>query len=113
MSKIFKICFAIDFGQTIMSVRHDNKNMAVTIEMQNTGDPRLRTEIVTMLEHILGERPGEWRVSIVGTRENDNWEMRIVGPREFERSYTLIEANGDHEPDAVRRLVMKLLPVTA
>jgi hypothetical protein len=87
--------------------------MAVIVEMQNTGDPGLRTEVVAMLEHILSERPGEWRVSIVGSRENDNWDMRIQGPRGFERSYTLTGANGDHEPAAIRRLVLKLLPVIA
>jgi hypothetical protein len=87
--------------------------MPVIVEMQNTGDPGLRTEVVAMLEHILSERPGEWRVSIIGSRENDNWDMRIHGPREFERSYTLIGANGDHELAAIRRLVLKLLPVIA
>lgn len=110
---IFGIVKSLDFHHPIIGICLDNKNMAVTVEMQNTGDRRLRTEIVTMLEHVLGERPGEWRVSIMGSRENDHWELRIVGPREFERSYTMVGANGDHEPDAIRRLVLKLLPVTA
>jgi len=47
--------------------------MAVVVEMQNTGDPRARAEIALVIEHLLSDRPGEWRVSIVGSRENDNW----------------------------------------
>jgi hypothetical protein len=32
---------------------------------------------------------GIWRVSIVGSQANDRWEMKIVGPNAFERSYVL------------------------
>src|SRR5580704_7284471 len=32
----------------------------------------------------------EWRVSIVGWQENDNWELKIEGLKGFERSFTLI-----------------------
>ncbi len=42
-----------------------------------------------VIEHLLADRPGEWRVSIVGSHANDRWEMKIVGPNAFERSYTL------------------------
>jgi hypothetical protein len=51
----------------------------VTIEMQNTGDPRARSEILAGVEHVLSELMGEWRVSIVGSRANDNWEMQRGG----------------------------------
>jgi hypothetical protein len=54
--------------------------MAVRIEMQNTGDPRAREEVVAVIEHVLSDRAGEWWVSIVGSRANDNWEMRVEGP---------------------------------
>ena len=47
--------------------------MAVTIEMQNTGDSRARREILAGVEHVLSDVAGEWRVSIVGSRANDNW----------------------------------------
>ena len=30
--------------------------MAVTIEMQNTGDPALRQEVVATVEHVLSDR---------------------------------------------------------
>lgn len=39
--------------------------------MQNTGDPRVRGEIVAIIEHVLSDRAGEWRVSIVGSHAND------------------------------------------
>jgi hypothetical protein len=60
--------------------------MAVIVEMQNTGDPRVRMEVLAMIEHVLSGRPGEWRVSIIGSRENDNWEMKIEGPKGFQRT---------------------------
>ncbi len=56
----------------------------------NTGDSRAREEIALVVEQVLSDRPGEWRVSIVGSRENDNWELKIEGPKGFERAYTLI-----------------------
>jgi len=54
----------------------------VTIEMQNTGDSRARREILAGVEHVLSDVAGEWRVSIVGSRANDNWEMKVEGPRD-------------------------------
>ena len=63
--------------------------MAVTVEMHNTGDPALRAEVVSLIEHILSDRPGDWRVSIVGSQANDGWELKIIGPNAFERSSTL------------------------
>ena len=51
----------------------------MTIEMQNTGDSRARREILAGVEHVLSDVAGEWRVSIVGSRANDNWEMKVEG----------------------------------
>jgi hypothetical protein len=87
--------------------------MAVRIEMQNTGDPRVRGEIVAIIEHVLSDRAGEWRVSIVGSRANDNWEMKVEGPQGFERSYTLVGEAGEHQPEAIRNVLIKLLPASA
>ena len=78
--------------------------------MQNTGDPRARGEIVAIIEHVLSDRAGQWRVSIVGSHANDNWEMKAEGPAGFERSYSLIGGAGEHEPAAIGSLVLKLLP---
>jgi hypothetical protein len=93
--------------------RGNNKDMAVTVEMQNTGDPRTRSEVVATIEHVLSDRLGEWQVSIVGSRENDNWEMKIEGPRGFQRSYTLAGGAGEHQPNAIHLLLLKLLPVSS
>jgi hypothetical protein len=87
--------------------------MAVMIEMQNTGDSGTRREILAGVEHVLCDVEGEWRVSIVGSRANDNWEMKVEGPRGFERSYTLIGEAGEHQPEAIRNVLMKLLPASA
>ena len=48
-----------------------------------------------------------------GSRENDNWEMKIEGPKGFERSFTLIGGAGQHQPDAIRHPLLKLLPSSA
>jgi len=84
--------------------------MAVTVEMQNTGDPALRQEVVATVEHVLSDRAGDWRVSIIGSQTNDRWEMKITGPNAFERSYTLEGTLGEHRPEMIRVLLGKLLP---
>src|SRR5437879_13567465 len=71
--------------------------MAVTVEMHNTGDPELQRDVAVMIEHVLSDRSGDWRVVIVGSQESDRWEMKIFGPNAFERSYTLEGAAGQHE----------------
>jgi hypothetical protein len=81
--------------------------MAVTVEMQNTGDPALQREVVATIEHVLSDRPGDWRVSIIGSQANDKWEMKIIGPNAFERSYTLEGTAGEHRPES---LLGKLVP---
>ena len=85
----------------------------MTIELQNTGDSRARGEILARVEHVLSDLAGEWRVSIVGSRANDNWETKVEGPHGFERSYTLIGAAGEHQPEAIRNVLIKLLPASA
>jgi hypothetical protein len=47
--------------------------MAVTVEVHNTGSAELQRDAVAMIEHVLSERPGDWRVSIIGSQENDRW----------------------------------------
>jgi hypothetical protein len=86
--------------------------MTVHIELQNTGDTGVRAEISAAIEHALAERPGEWRVSIIGSRANDNWELSVRGPKGFERSYVLAGAAGEHEPHVIRNLLVRLLSVS-
>lgn len=82
--------------------------MAVVVDMQNTGDQSARAEVVAMIEHVLCDREGEWRVSIVGSRATADWEMKVQGPRGFERTYTLLGPD-QHQPASIRDLLLKLL----
>jgi hypothetical protein len=85
--------------------------MAVAVEMHNTGDPKLRRDVTAMIAHVLADRPGDWRVSIMGSQANDRWEMKIHGPHAFERSYTLEGTAVQHEPHTVADIVGKMVPV--
>ena len=58
-------------GSTRKTHRSRLRGMAVTVEMHNTGDPAQRAEVVSVVEHVLSDRPGDWRVSIVGSQAND------------------------------------------
>ena len=84
--------------------------MGVTVELQNLGDAQLCSDITAHLEHAFADRQGEWRVSIAGSRLAESWDLRVEGPNGFERSYTLSAAAGEHEPAAIRMLVLRLLP---
>lgn len=84
--------------------------MGVTIELQNLGDTQLCRDITAHLEHAFSGRPGEWRVSIAGSRAAENWDLRVEGPNGFERSYALSAGAGEHDPTAIRTLVLKLMP---
>src|SRR5271169_2914396 len=76
------------------------------------GRLRARREILAGVDHVLSDVAGEWRVSIVGSRANDNWEMKVEGPQGFERSYTLVGEAGEHQPEAIRNVLAKLLPAS-
>ena len=54
--------------------------MSVLVELHNTGDATIRTEVQAIVEHVLSGRPGEWRVSIVGSRAKADWETKVEGP---------------------------------
>ncbi|MFZ1916518.1 MAG: hypothetical protein WAU58_03020 [Terriglobales bacterium] len=84
--------------------------MALSIELHSTGAPGLSAEIRALVEHALNDRPGDWRVSIVGSRADDNWEMKIWGPNAFERSYILVGSAGEHQPLVIGNVLLKLLP---
>jgi hypothetical protein len=84
--------------------------MPATVEMHNTGERELQRDVVEMIEHVLADRGGDWRVSIIGSRANDRWEMKIHGPNGFERCYTLEGAAGEHEPRIIAAFVSKMVP---
>ena len=84
--------------------------MAVSVEMQHAGDPSAQAEVRAAIEHVLADRHGDWLVSLVGSQANDRWEMTIVGPNGFERSYTLEGVAGEHRPEVIRGLLARMLP---
>jgi hypothetical protein len=86
--------------------------MAISVEMQHAGDSGLQAEVRAIIEHVLADRLGDWRVSIIGSQANDRWEMRITGPNAFERSYSLEGAAGEHEPHVIGKLVARMAPGT-
>ena len=53
--------------------------MAVSLERAYTRDSDGEAEVRAHVEHALTDRPGEWRGSIVGSRENDGWETEDLG----------------------------------
>jgi hypothetical protein len=86
--------------------------MSVLVELHNTGDATIRREVQAIVEHVLsGRGPGEWRVSIVGSRAKEDWEMKVEGPNGFERSYTLVRSAGEHQAVAIGNLLLRLLPL--
>jgi len=84
-------------------------SMVVSVEMQHTGDSALQAEVRAIIEHVLADRIGDWRVSILGSQANDRWEMKILGPNAFERSYTLEGAAGEHRPEVIQVILGKML----
>lgn len=92
---------------------YNTEDMAVTVEMHNIGDAPASREIVAVIEHALCDRPGAWRVSILGSRANDCWEMKVEGPKGFERSYTLLGGAEQHQPPVIANVLLMLLPVNA
>jgi hypothetical protein len=86
--------------------------MPVLVEMHNISDLSLQRDVAAIVEHILAERAGDWRVQIVGSQESDRWEMKILGPNAFERSYVLEGASGEHDPQRIAALVTRMVPPT-
>jgi hypothetical protein len=86
--------------------------MAVVVEMHNTGDPELQRDVVARVEHVLSDRDGDWRVVIVGSQGSDRWEMKILGPNAFERTYTLEGSAGEHDAHVIGGIVSKMVPRT-
>jgi hypothetical protein len=86
--------------------------MAVAVEMIHTRcTPKVRAEVTALVEHALADRAGDWRVLIIGSQANDQWEMKITGPNAFERSYILEGTTGEHEPHTISNIVRKMVPI--
>jgi hypothetical protein len=82
--------------------------MALSLELHNTGDSGGNAEVRVLVEHTLSDRSGEWWVSIVGSHENDCWEMKIWGPNGDHKS--LAGSSGEHQPLMIRNVLLRLLP---
>jgi hypothetical protein len=65
---------------------------------------------VAVIEHVLSDQPGTWRETILGSRGSVNWEMKVEGPKGFERLYTLTGKAGEHEPSVIAAVLAKLIP---
>jgi hypothetical protein len=92
------------------SVRRRLFHMAVAVEMQNTGDVEQQRDVVAIVEHVLSDRTGDWRVSIIGSQDSDQWELKVFGPNGFERSYTLEGTAGQHDPHVIAAIVSRMVP---
>jgi hypothetical protein len=79
--------------------------------MQNTGNPGLQRDVIARIEHVLSNRAGDSRISIIGSQANDRWEMKVFGPNAFERSYTLEGDAGEHEAHVIAAIVSRMVPV--
>lgn len=62
-----------------------------------------------MVEHVLAERAGDWRVSIIGSQDSDRWELKVFGPHGFERSYTLEGSAGEHRAEVIAYIVRRMV----
>jgi hypothetical protein len=92
---VFLLVSGVDTARGL-AARHYTASMAVMVEMHHTGsESGIRAEIAAIIEHALSDRPGDWRVLIIGSQANDRWEMKITGPNAFERSYSLEGAAGE------------------
>ena len=84
--------------------------MVVSLEPRNTGGPGVGAEVRVLVEHAPGGRQGTLARVDRRPRENDGWEMKILGPNGFERSYTLVGSAGEHQPFVIANVLTRLLP---
>jgi len=84
--------------------------MGVSVEIHHTGNPDSQSELRVAIEHVMAERKGDWRVSILGSQANDQWELKVFGPNGFERTYALEGSAGEHSSEAIRAILGRLLP---
>lgn len=87
--------------------------MGVTIELRNLADAQMCRDINARIEHAFAHRGGDWRVFVAGSRASENWEMRVEGPNGLEPSYTLTGSAGEHEPEAICRLILQLIEASS
>jgi len=84
--------------------------MAVVVMVAHLGDAELASEVRAAIEHALADHAGDWRVSVIGSQANDRWELKVEGPNLFERTYMLEGTAGEHRPEVIRALLLRMLP---
>ncbi|HEY6118450.1 MAG TPA: hypothetical protein VIV66_00755 [Pyrinomonadaceae bacterium] len=96
--------------KTVTLVRRRPFRMAVVVEMHHTGNQEQQRDVVAIVEHVLSDHLGNWRVVVVGSQDSAQWELKILGPNGFERSYTLEGNAGQHDPHANAAIVSRMVP---
>src|SRR3989475_11022399 len=75
--------------------------MAVTVEMQNTGDPGLQREVAATIEHALADRPGDWRGLVIWSQAEERWGGEIIWADAVGRGYNLGGRFGGDPPGKI------------
>ena len=80
--------------------------MPISIEMSAIGGPETQTAIEDVFRNVLGPLAGDWQASVIGSQQNDIWELKIRGPK-TDRRYKLYGTDGQHDPRFIRELLME------
>src|SRR2546429_8068684 len=83
--------------------------MAVTVEMQNTGNPNLQADVRAVIEHVLADRPGDWRGLIIGSPANHRWGRKNFWAEAVERAYILEGRSGGRPAEMIRGFVGEMV----
>jgi hypothetical protein len=80
--------------------------MPISIEMSAIGGSETQKVVEDVLRKTLGALTGEWQVSVIGSQQNDVWELKIRGPS-TQRRYKLYGTDGQHDPSYIHELLME------
>ena len=83
--------------------------MPVLVTVAHLGNTELASEVRAAIEHALSDHEGDWRVSVVGSKANDRWELKVEGPNLFERTYMVEGTAGEHRPEVIRVVLGRML----
>jgi len=61
----------------------------------HTADAASQREVAAVIEHVLADRPGDWRASIIESQANDRWDLR---------------ARRERRPEVIRAIVASASP---
>ena len=78
--------------------------MSISIQVSAIGGSETQTAVENVLRGALEALTGDWDVSVVGSQQNDVWELKIRGPN-TQRRYKLYRTDGQHDPSYIRELL--------